>query len=94
MTIDLQFNTINNKLQQLVKQHHRVKKENEQLRKEIRVEKEKHSKTDLKIEDLQQQLSVLKFGANEMNDKDKKDFERKINQYIKEIDKCIAYLSE
>jgi chromosome segregation ATPase len=94
MTIDLQFNTINDKLQQLVKQHHRVKKENEQLRKEIRVEKEKHSKTDLKIEDLQQQLSVLKFGANEMNDKDKKDFERKINQYIKEIDKCIAYLSE
>ncbi len=94
MTIDLQFNTINDKLQQLVKQHHRVKKENEQLRKEIKVEKEKHSKTDLKIEDLQQQLSVLKFGANEMNDKDKKDFERKINQYIKEIDKCIAYLSE
>jgi hypothetical protein len=29
-----------------------------------------------------------------MSQKDKKDFERKINQYIKEIDKCIAFLGQ
>jgi hypothetical protein len=29
-----------------------------------------------------------------MNEKDKREFERKINQYIKEIDKCIAFLGQ
>ena len=46
------------------------------------------------MEELQQQVAVLKLAAGEMSDKDKKTFERKLNQYIKEIDKAIAYLSE
>jgi hypothetical protein len=29
-----------------------------------------------------------------LSEKDKKDFERKINQYIKEVDKCITFLSQ
>jgi hypothetical protein len=47
-----------------------------------------------RIDELQQQVAILKMAAGEMSEKDKKDFERKINQYIKEIDKCISYLSQ
>jgi hypothetical protein len=47
-----------------------------------------------KAEELQQQVAILKLAAGEMSDKDKKTFERKLNQYIKEIDKAIAHLSE
>ena len=43
---------------------------------------------------MEQKVSVLKAAAGDMNDKDKKDFDKRINQYIKEIDKCIGLLSD
>ena len=46
------------------------------------------------VQELQQQTSVLKLAAGEFNQKDKKDFEKQINQYIREIDKCISFLSQ
>ncbi len=94
MTVDDQFNIINEKLQQLLRQHNRVKKENEQLRIELEGEKRKYLTTQTKIDDLQQQISIVKLGVGDMNDKDKKEFENKVNSYIKEIDKCINLLSE
>jgi hypothetical protein len=36
----------------------------------------------------------LKFAAFEMTEQDKKEFERTINRYIRQIDKTIAYLSQ
>jgi hypothetical protein len=33
------------------------------------------------------------LSGGDMNEKDKKDFEKQINKYVKEIDKCIAFLS-
>lgn len=94
MTVDQQFNTINDKLQQLLKQQLRLKKENERLRTELEVCKEKEDVYQQKIDELAQQISIIKLGAGEMNEKDKKEFERKINQYIREIDKCIAFLGQ
>ena len=94
MSIDNQFTSIADKLQQLLKQHNRLKKENEQLRKELEAQKGKEAGVQQTIEDLHQQIAVLKLATGEMNEKDKKEFERKISQYVKEIDKCIAYLSQ
>ncbi len=43
---------------------------------------------------LKQQVSVLKLSAGEMSEADKKEFEKRINGYLKEIDRCIAMLGE
>lgn len=94
MSVDQQFNTINDKLQQLLKQQARVRRENEQLRAELEANKSRQAETQQRIEELQQQVAILKLAAGEMNEKDKRDFEKKINQYIREIDKCIAYLGQ
>lgn len=94
MSVDQQFNIINDKLQLLVRQQAKLKKENERLRLEMEGYKEKESGLEQKINDLTQQISILKLAGGDMNDKDKKDFERKINQYVKEIDKCIAFLGK
>ena len=94
MTVDQQFNTINDKLQQLLKQQARLKKDNERLRTELEVCKEKEDVYQQKIDELAQQIGILKLGAGDMNEKDKKEFEKKINQYIREIDKCIAFLGQ
>ncbi len=94
MSVDQQFNIINDKLQQLLKQLSRYKKENELLRSELEKQNKEKASSENKLAELQQQIAILKLAAGDMNDKDKKDFERKINQYIKEIDKCISYLGQ
>jgi len=94
MTLDQQFNIINDKLQQLLKQQGRLKKENERLRQELELCKEKENTYQQKIDELAQQISILKLAGGDMNEKDKREFERKINQYVKEIDKCIAFLGQ
>jgi hypothetical protein len=94
MPVDQQLMIVQEKLQQLVKQHTRLKRENEQLRQLLQEQKaQQHLSLEL-IERLEQQVSILKFSASDMSDTDRKDFEKKINQYVKEIDKCIAFLSQ
>ena len=94
MSLDQQFNIINEKLQQLLKQQARLKKDNERLRLELETCKEKENSFQQKIDDLAQQNSILKLAGGDMNEKYKREFERKINSYIKEIDKCIAFLGQ
>jgi hypothetical protein len=71
-----------------------VQKENERLKEELKSSKECEQVTRDKIDALNQEISILRVSTGESNEKDKKEFEKKINQYIKEIDKCIAYLSQ
>ena len=94
MSVDQQFNIINDKLQQLLKQQGRLKKENERLRHELEECKGKETTYHQKIDELSQQISILKLAGGDMNEKDKREFERKINQYVKEIDKCIAFFGQ
>jgi chromosome segregation ATPase len=94
MSLDQQFNTINDKLQQLLKQYHRLQKENERLKGELQQHGRKDAEAQLRIEALQQQIGILKLSSGEMVEKDKKEFEKKINGYLREIDKCISFLSQ
>ena len=94
MSVDHQFNTLNEKLQQLLKQHHRLQKENEKLKEELVLSKNKELETEHRIEEIQQQINIMKISSGNINEKDKKEFEKKINQYIREIDKCISFLSQ
>lgn len=94
MSVDQQFTTLNDKLQQLLKYYNRLQKENEQLKNELQSLKDKEAETQNKFDELHQQITILKVASGEMTVKDKKDFEKKVNQYIREIDKCISYLSQ
>jgi len=94
MTLDQQFNTINDKLHLLLKQYARLQKENERLKEDLDISRQKQKEADQRLEEYQEQLSILKITSGDMNDKDKKDFEKKVNQYIREIDKCITFLRQ
>ena len=41
-----------------------------------------------------QQTEVLKLSGSDMDEKEKKDLEKRLNQYVREIDRCIALLNE
>ncbi|HUR67104.1 MAG TPA: hypothetical protein VMZ03_12210 [Chitinophagaceae bacterium] len=89
-----QLKRIQDKLQQLLKKHAALQKENSQLKNELTTTGQKSSDQQKNVEELKQQVSILKVSAGEMNDADKKDFEKRINSYLKEIDRCIAMLGE
>ena len=85
---------INDKLQQLLKSYRLLQKDNERQTKlivELQGSKEKDAQH---IVALQEQVNILKAAAGQMNETDKKVFEKNISQYIREIDKCIGLLSE
>jgi len=89
-----QIKRIQDKLQLLLKQHAAVVKENQLLKDELGQVKSKTDQAQATIDNLQQQMDILKFSGGEMSDPEKKKFEKRINGYLKEIDRCIAMLGE
>lgn len=89
-----QIKRIYDKLQQLLKQHASLQKENQLLREELESAQKQVGQYQETAEALKQQVSILQLGNGQMGEEDKKEFEKKLNTYIKEIDRCIAMLSE
>lgn len=92
MSIDNQIKSVQEKLQLLLKQHEALVKENKLLKTELDNNKKQALQNNESIDRLKQQVEVLKFSNGEMNDAEKKQFEKRINTYLKEIDRCIAML--
>ncbi len=85
---------INDKLQQLLKNYQSLQKDNQRQSILIDELEQAKEKNDQQIIALQEQVSILKAATGQMDEADKKVFEKNINQYIREIDKCIGILSE
>lgn len=85
---------VNDKLQQVLKDYQQLQKDN--LRQSALIEELKKAKetSAQQVETLRQQVGILKAAAGNMNEADKKEFEKTINHYLRDIDKCIGILSE
>ena len=94
MSSSEQLNRVGEKLQQLLKQFEWIKKEKEKLSLELKLLKQKELGYHEKISNLEQQVMVLKATGNRMEEPDKKQLEKRLNGYLKEIDRCITMLSE
>jgi len=85
---------INDKLQQLLKNYQLLQKENERQIRLIDTLQQSKEKDLQQINELQEKVGILKAASGQMNEADKKEFEKNISKYIREIDKCIGLLSE
>lgn len=85
---------IQDKLQLLLKQFAALKKENARLKEELDKTQHEAGLQQKHIEELKQQVNIMKISAGEMSGTDKKEFEKRITAYLKEIDRCIALLSD
>jgi hypothetical protein len=85
---------IQDKLQGLQKQFQQVTRDKDRLQLEIQGYQEKDQLQQYRIEQLEKQLELNRAIRPEMNEPDKKALEKRINQYLREIDKCIALLNE
>ena len=91
---EVQLKRIHEKAQQLVKQYQQLQQENEQLKKDVRLSTEKQELYKTQIDVLEEKVAVLKTATGQLSDADRKEVEKRLNHYLKEIDRCITMLSE
>ena len=93
-TTNEQIDRIKTKVQALLKKQQTLEKENEKLRAELerRTDLEKELKD--RVISMEEQVNLLKASSGKMDDASRKAFEKQLNHYIREIDRCIAMLSE
>jgi chromosome segregation ATPase len=89
-----QLERIQSKIQQLLKSYKSLQKLNHQLKEEVDSLRRQREKQNESIEEMQQQLIILKAAKSELSDDERKAFEKRLGQYIKEIDRCITMLNE
>ncbi|MEO8582534.1 MAG: hypothetical protein ABI415_01990 [Flavitalea sp.] len=94
MNSDEQLKRITDKLQELLKKYDQLYKENEKLRAELVPAKQREIGFMEQIANLEQKVLVLKTTPGKMNDTDKKELDKKLHGYLKEIDRCISMLSD
>ncbi len=93
-TIEEQIKTINNKLQQLLKKNITLKKENEILATELALLKEQELAYKSTIESLSQKANISQALSGNIDKESKKELEKQINQYIRDLDKYINLLND
>jgi phage tail tube protein FII len=85
---------ITGKLQHLLKKYSLLQKENDKLKTELQSLQSSQKEKDEQLQLLTLRIDVLKAAKGEMKEDEKRNFEKRINQYLKEVDKCIAFLNE
>jgi hypothetical protein len=94
MSAEEQFKSISAKLNELLKKYEFLQKENERLKAELVPAKEREIRFMEQIETLEQKVMILRAGTGKMNEAEKKELDKKLHGYLKEIDRCISMLSE
>jgi hypothetical protein len=85
---------IQDKLLVLQKQFQQVSRDNERLAQESLSYQEKDTLQQHRIDQLEKQLELNRAVRPAMTDKDRQALEKRINQYLRDIDKCITLLNE
>ena len=87
-----QIGRIEEKLTKLLVQHQQLLRENQKLRIEQEVQLETQKKLKAKIDELELQVGLLQSTETSVSKSSRAVLEKKINAYVKEIDRCIAVL--
>lgn len=85
---------INDKLQQVAQRYQVLHKENLQLTRDLKVLKEKEESREKKISELELKIAAFKTATGRLDESEKKEIDKRLNHYIREIDRCIALLSD
>ena len=91
---EIQFKRVHEKILLLLKQHQVLQKENERLKDDLKKIQFRNEALSRDAEKFRQQAEVLKLSGRGLEETDKKILEKRLNQYVREIDKCIALLQE
>ena len=91
--INSQLQVLHVKLQALLKNYQHLQKENVQLKKALGKKLTEAIEATEKLHTIQQQIDILKLSKNGFDETEKVVLEKRIDIYLKEIDKCLALLN-
>jgi uncharacterized protein YlxW (UPF0749 family) len=92
--MEQQMKRIQDKLQYLLKKIQLLQAENEKLGAEKKALEEKLLKGHIHSEVLEQRVAALKMATGNLSEKERSELDKRMNTYIREIDRCIAMLAE
>lgn len=70
-----------------------LQKDNEKLNRENEALKEKEKELQVQIDELTERLKLIVVTKTVFNKKDKQETKKQINDWVREIDKCISLLT-
>lgn len=85
---------LNAKLSKLIRHFRALEKEHEKVKAELERRIAAEEELRHRHAALEQQLAVLKASSGESDELSRRELERKLSVYIKEIDRCIALLGD
>ncbi len=91
--INSQLQALQVRLQQLIKNYQLLQKENALLKKNLAKKVIEKDAQDVQIQKLQQQLDALKLTKSAFDETERHLLEKRIDVYLKEIEKCMALLN-
>jgi Zn-dependent oligopeptidase len=91
---ETQLKRVHEKILLLMKQYQSLQKENERLKEDLKKMQVRNETVSLDAEKIRHQADVFKLSGRGLEESDKKMLEKRLNQYVREIDKCIALLHE
>lgn len=91
---ELRLKRVHEKIGLLLKQHMALQRENQRLRDDLRKMLLRCENLTRDAEISRQQAEVSKLSGRGLEEADKKMLEKRLNQYVREIDKCIALMQE
>ncbi len=91
--LEAQLKTVHDKLLQLLRQYQVLQKENHQLKTDLQQAKMLAKGKDDKLTRLQEQLDITQLSTGNLNAAEKKALEKRIDLYLKEIEKCLSLLN-
>ena len=91
---EIQLKRVHEKVLLLLKQFQVLQKENERLKDYLNKMNLRCENISHEAEKFRQQTEVLRLTGRGMEEADKKILEKRLNKYVREIDKCIALLQE
>ncbi len=83
---------IGQKLQNIIRHRDGLQKEKEKLQQELALKQKQVDNLTVKVSILEDQVVALKAATARMDESGKKEFEKRINGFIKDIDKVIGHL--
>lgn len=92
--LKLKLNSVVDRINILLEKHLELMGENRELKQENGELQGKIKEYQAKIGELDHQLKMLKLAKQADFSDDKTDLKLKVNEYIREIDKCIAMLNK
>ena len=91
--ISVQIKAIQEKLQVLLRQQQLLQKENQKLKKDLEKMQSEKLQKETDLEALIRQLETVKIGGCQWSPADKLLMEKRIDGYLKEIEKCLLLLN-